>query len=203
MRRPGAGRKFAEELDPGLIDALEFLVEPGSRGAPMSPLRWTLKSLRTLSAQLTAMGQRAGVSLVGELLHHLGYSLQANAKVTEGAQHADRDGQFRYINDRVAEHLGAGQPVISVDCKKKELVGDFANGGAEWKPTGQPTRVQVHDFPDPELGKAIPMGCSTWPPTKGGSTSATTTTPPRTRSLRSRGGGSAWARTATPTPPSC
>ena len=158
VRRPGAGRKFAEQLDPGLIDALESLVEPGARGDPMSPLRWTLKSLRTLSGELTAMGHRAGVSLVGELLHHLGYSLQANAKVTEGAQHEDRDGQFRYINDQAAQHLAAGQPVISVDCKKKELVGDFANRGVEWEPAGAPTRVQVHDFPDPELGKAIPYG---------------------------------------------
>jgi hypothetical protein len=158
VRRPGAGRKFAEELDPGVLDALESLVEPESRGDPMSPLRWTVKSTRQLAAELGRLGHKAGASLVGRLLHHLGYSLQANAKVTEGAQHPDRDGQFRYINDQAAEHLGAGEPVISVDCKKKELVGDYANGGAEWEPAGRPTRVGTHDFPDPAVPKAIPYG---------------------------------------------
>ncbi len=158
VRRPGGGRKLAEELDPGLLDALEALVEPESRGDPMSPLRWTLKSTRQLADELSRAGHRAGASLVGTLLHHLGYSLQANAKVTEGAQHPDRDGQFRYINDQAGEHLAAGQPVISVDCKKKELVGDYANGGAEWEPQGEPTRVGTHDFPDPAVPKAIPYG---------------------------------------------
>jgi len=158
VRRPGGGRKLAEELDPGLLDALEALVEPESRGDPMSPLRWTLKSTRQLADELSRAGHRAGASLVGMLLHHLGYSLQANAKVTEGAQHPDRDGQFRYINSHAEEHLAAGQPVISVDCKKKELVGDYANGGAEWQPEGEPTRVGTHDFPDPAVPKAIPYG---------------------------------------------
>ncbi len=158
VRRPGAGRKFAEEIDSGLLDALESLVEPDARGDPMSPLRWTLKSTRTLGAELGRLGHRAGASVVGQLLAHLGYSLQANAKVAEGAQHADRDGQFRYINGLAAEHLGADQPVISVDCKKKELVGDYANGGTEWEPSGQPTRVNSHDFPDPAVPKAIPYG---------------------------------------------
>ena len=124
----------------------------------MSPLRWTLKSTRQLADELSRAGHRAGASLVGMLLHHLGYSLQANAKVTEGAQHPDRDGQFRYINSHAEEHLAAGQPVISVDCKKKELVGDYANGGAEWEPEGEPTRVGTHDFPDPAVPKAIPYG---------------------------------------------
>ncbi len=158
VRRPGAGRKKAVDLDPEMLVVLDSLVEPESRGDPMSPLRWTLKSTRQLAAELTRLGHQAGSSLVGRMLHYLGYSLQANAKVTEGAQHADRDGQFHYINDQAAEHLGAGQPVISVDAKKKELVGDYANGGAEWEPAGEPTRVGTHDFPDPEVGKAIPYG---------------------------------------------
>jgi hypothetical protein len=158
VRRPGAGRKRAIDVDPELLVVLDSLVEPESRGDPMSPLRWTIKSTRTLAAELGRLGHRAGANLVGQLLHYLGYSLQANAKVTEGAQHPDRDRQFRYINDIAAEHLAAGQPVISVDCKKKELVGDYANGGREWEPEGSPTRVGTHDFPDPEVPKAIPYG---------------------------------------------
>jgi hypothetical protein len=117
-----------------------------------------VKSTRVLAAELTRLGHQAGSGLVGRMLHYLGYTLQANAKVTEGAQHPDRDAQFRHINDTAAEHLAAGQPVISVDCKKKELVGDYANGGTEWEPAKSPRRVGVHDFPDAELGKAIPYG---------------------------------------------
>jgi hypothetical protein len=158
VRRPGAGPKRKIDLDPELLVALDSLVEPESRGDPMSPLRWTLKSTRVLAGELTRLGHKVGANLVGELLHYLGYSLQANAKVTEGAQHADRDGQFRYINEQAAEHLGSGQPVISIDCKKKENVGDYANVGAEWEPEGSPTRVGVYDFPDPDMGKAIPYG---------------------------------------------
>ena len=158
VRRPGAGRKKATDLDPDLLVVLDSLVEPESRGDPMSPLRWTAKSTRTLSAELGRLGHQAGASLVGRMLHYLGYSLQANAKVTEGDQHPDRNSQFGYINTQAAEHLAAEQPVISVDCKKKELVGDYANGGAEWEPEGTPTRVGVHDFPDPEMPKAIPYG---------------------------------------------
>lgn len=158
IRRPGAGPKRKIDLDPDLLVVLDSLVEPESRGDPMSPLRWTLKSTRVLAAELTRLGHKVGANLVGDLLHYLGYSLQANSKVTEGKQHPDRDGQFRYINDRAGEHLAAGQPVISVDAKKKELVGDYANGGKEWEPEGNPTRTQVHDFPDPEMGKAIPYG---------------------------------------------
>jgi len=158
VRRPGAGPKRKIDLDPELLVALDELVEPDSRGDPMSPLRWTLKSTRVLAAELTRLGHKVGANLVGDLLRYLGFSLQANAKVTEGARHPDRDAQFRYINDRATEHLSAGQPVISVDCKKKELVGDYANGGKEWEPQGSPTRVGVHDFPDPEVGKAIPYG---------------------------------------------
>ena len=158
VRRPGAGPKRKVDVDPELLVVLDSLVEPDSRGDPMSPLRWTLKSTRVLAAELTRLGHKVGANLVGDLLHYLGYSLQANAKVTEGAQHADRDAQFRYINDTAAEHLAARQPVISVDCKKKELVGDYANGGREWEPEGSPTRVGTHDFPDPEVPKAIPYG---------------------------------------------
>jgi hypothetical protein len=158
VRREGGGRKKATDLDPELLVVLDGLVEPESRGDPMSPLRWTAKSTRTLSAELKRLGHPAGADLVGRLLHYMGYSLQANAKVTEGAQHPDRNGQFEYINATAGEHLDAGQPVISIDCKKKELIGDYANGGAEWELEGQPTRVGVHDFPDPEMGKAIPYG---------------------------------------------
>mgnify|MGYP001788378424 CR=1 FL=1 len=158
VRRPGGGRKKAVDLDPEMLVVLDSLVEPESRGDPMSPLRWTAKSTRTLAAELTRLGHQAGASLVGRMLHYMGYSLQANAKVTEGAQHPDRDAQFEYINSQAGEHLQAAQPVISVDCKKKELVGDYANGGAEWEPEGDPTRVGVHDFPDPEMPKAVPYG---------------------------------------------
>ncbi|MGH8994487.1 MAG: ISAzo13 family transposase [Acidimicrobiales bacterium] len=158
VRRPGAGPKRRIDTDPDLLVNLDSLVEPESRGDPMSPLRWTLKSTRVLAAELNRLGHSVGEHLVGELLHQLGYSLQANAKVTEGKQHPDRDGQFRYINTQAAEHLTAGQPVISIDCKKNENVGDYKNGGAEWEPAGAPTRVGVHDFPDAELGKAIPYG---------------------------------------------
>src|SRR5579875_1099829 len=158
VRRPGAGRPRAVDLDPEMLVVLDSLVEPGSRGDPMSPLRWTIKSTRVLAEELTRLGHSASSSLVGKMLHYLGYSLQANAKVIEGAQHADRDGQFRYINDQATAHLAEGQPVISVDCKKHENVGDYANVGAEWEPEGTPTRVGVHDFPDPEAGKALPYG---------------------------------------------
>ncbi len=158
VRRPGGGRKKATEVDPELLVVLDSLVEPESRGDPMSPLRWTAKSTRTLAGELKRLGHQASADLVHRLLRYMGYSLQANAKVTEGAQHPDRDGQFRYINTLAGEHLAAGQPVISIDCKKKENVGDYANGGAEWEPRGDPTRVGVHDFPDPEVPKAIPYG---------------------------------------------
>jgi hypothetical protein len=158
VRRPGAGRKKAVDLDPEMLVVLDSLVEPESRGDPMSPLRWTVKSTRQLAGELTRLGHTAGSSLVGRMLHYLGYSLQANAKVTEGAQHPDRDGQFRYVNDQAKAHLDAGQPVISVDCKKHENVGGYANVGAEWEPEGNPTKVGVHDFPDAEVGKALPYG---------------------------------------------
>ena len=158
VRRPGAGRKRSIDKDPNLLLELDALVYPDTRGDPMSPLRWTLKSTRELSEALRAKGFEIGASLVGELLRAMGFSLQGTSKQNEGRQHADRDGQFRYLNDTATAHLDAGEPVISVDTKKKELVGDYANGGQEWQPTGEPDRVGVHDFPDPEMGKAVPYG---------------------------------------------
>jgi Rhodopirellula transposase DDE domain len=157
-RRPGGGRKPAAESDPDLGPALLALVEPGSRGDPESPLRWTTKSLRRLQGELAAAGHRASAPTVAKLLRAEGFSLQANAKTIEGAQHPDRDAQFRYLNDQAVDHIGAGDPVISVDAKKKELVGQFKNGGREWLPRGEPERVNVHDFMDKQLGKAIPYG---------------------------------------------
>jgi hypothetical protein len=158
VRRPGGGRKPLSETDASLIDDLRSLVEPETRGDPQSPLLWTCKSLRKLSQSLRDMGHEIGRTLVGELLHKLDYRLQANRKTREGSSHPDRDAQFRYINDRVKEALAAGEPAISVDTKKKELVGDFRNGGREWRPQGSPEKVRVHDFVIPELGRAVPYG---------------------------------------------
>jgi len=156
-RRPGGGRKRAEDHDPELPAALDKLVEPESRGDPMTPLRWTAKSLRRLADQLREQGHQVSATLVGRLLHQAGYSLQANAKTLKGAQHPDRDAQFRHIHDRVAAALAAGIPVVSVDCKKKELVGQYKNSGREYRPAGDPEPVAVHDFIG-EAGKAIPYG---------------------------------------------
>jgi transposase len=158
VRPPGAGRPRAEDAQPGLLVALDDLVEPESRGDPMCPLRWTSKSTRTLAGELQAQGFQVSHVTVGELLHRMGYSLQAPAKESEGAQHPDRDAQFRHIDRQARAHLKAGQPVVSVDTKKKEVVGNLANKGREWQPAGTPVRVDVHDFPDPEVGKAIPYG---------------------------------------------
>jgi len=159
VRREGGGAPRREDGDPELLIDLDDLVEPEARGDPMSPLRWTLKSTRQLAAALRDMGHRVSSWKVAELLHLMGYRLQATAKVVEGAQHPDRNAQFEYINRLAGERLAAAQPVISVDCKKKELVnGRKANTGREWQPTGRPERVDVHDFPDPEIPKAIPYG---------------------------------------------
>src|SRR5271170_5276758 len=157
-RRPGGGRKQAADLDPGLRPALLALVEPQERGDPMSPLRWTTKSTRTLAGELTRQGHRAGADTVGDLLRAEGFSLQGNAKTIEGQRHPDRDAQFRYINEQVKAHQGTADPVISVDTKKKENIGEFKNGGREWRPRGDPAGVRSHDFPDEQLGKAIPYG---------------------------------------------
>ncbi|MFF3313799.1 ISAzo13 family transposase [Streptomyces sp. NPDC002952] len=158
VRRPGGGRKRVADLDPGLRPALLALVEPDVRGDPMSPLRWTVKSTRTLARELTRAGHRVSADTVAGLLREEGFSLQANAKTIEGSQHPDRDAQFRYLNEQAREHRDAGQPVISVDTKKKELVGEFKNNGRQWRPTGEPMPVNVHDFADSQLGKAVPYG---------------------------------------------
>ncbi len=158
MRAPGGGRKKLAETDPELVTALRSLVDPATRGDPMSLLVWTTKSTRKLAAALSATGHSVSDRTVARMLRDMGFSLQGNAKVTEGRQHEDRDAQFAYLNTMVAEHVADGQPVISVDAKKKELVGEFKNGGREYQPAGQPERVNVHDFPDKALGKAIPYG---------------------------------------------
>ena len=158
IRRPGAGRKRLVQIDPTLLRDLESLVEPSTRGDPQSPLRWTCKSVRKLAAELRAMGHTIGPQKVSELLADLGYSLQSNRKTKEGAAHPDRNAQFAHINAAVQAFQQRGAPVISVDTKKKELVGDFKNHGREWQRRHEPTPVRVHDFMDPTLGKAIPYG---------------------------------------------
>jgi hypothetical protein len=158
VRRPGGGCKTLVTKDATLLDDLLALVEPDARGDPMSPLRWTCKSLSRLTSALVAQGHRISRTLVGELLHQQKFSLQANRKTREGDSHPDRDAQFVHINDSVKAALMAGQPVISVDTKKKELVGDFKNGGRDWRPQGDPEEVRVHDFLIKELGRAVPYG---------------------------------------------
>src|SRR6266581_1005658 len=157
-RRPGGGRKRVAEADPGLRPALLALVEPGTRGDPMSPLRWTAKSTRNLAEELTGQGHRVSADTVGDLLREEGFSLQGNAKTLEGKQHPDRDAQFRYISGQVKDHQATADPVISVDTKKKELIGEFKNAGREWRPKGQPAATRTHDFPGDSAGKAIPYG---------------------------------------------
>jgi hypothetical protein len=158
LRRQGGGRKRLIDHDPELLAALDALVEPLSRGDPTSPLRWTCKSTRKLAEELTRQNHPIGPRTVAELLRSQGYSLQANRKIREGSVHPDRNAQFLYINAQVQKVQRREQPVVSVDTKKKELVGDFKNGGREWHPQGQPPPVRVHDFLDPKLGKAIPYG---------------------------------------------
>jgi hypothetical protein len=156
-RRPGGGRKTLPEADPGLVPALLALVEPEERGDPVSPLRWTVKSVRTLAGELTRQGHKVSADTVHKLLRAEGFSLQANAKVIEGRQHPDRDGQFRYINEQARAHQASSDPVISVDAKKKEQVGQYASGGRGWRPGGDPVHVHDHDFPGPG-GKVTPYG---------------------------------------------
>ena len=157
VRRAGAGRPAATRTDPTLVTAVRALVDPETRGDPESPLRWTTKSTANLADALTAAGHRVSPDTVGRLLKADGFSLQGNAKTVEGAQHPDRDGQFRHINELVSAFQGAGEPVISVDSKKKELVGNYKNGGKEYRPKGEPEPVDVHDFKG-ELGRAVPYG---------------------------------------------
>ncbi|WP_442874930.1 ISAzo13 family transposase [Actinoplanes sp. NBC_00393] len=158
VRRAGGGRKPVTEHDPALMPALLGLVEPDERGDPMSPLRWTTKSLRHLAQELAGRGHKAGPDTIAALLHGEGFSLQGNAKTLEGRRHPDRDAQFGYINEQVKDYLSSGDPVVSVDTKKKELVGAFANKGREWRPAGEPAVVRTHDFADPQLGQVIPYG---------------------------------------------
>jgi hypothetical protein len=158
VRRPGGGRKRLVQTDPELLTALEALLEPATRGDPESPLRWTCKSTQRLADELTRQQHPVGARTVAALLLAAGYSLQANRKTREGSTHPDRNAQFELINASVQKFQRQGQPSISVDTKKKELVGDFKNGGREWRPQGQPEKVRVHDFIDPQLGKAIPYG---------------------------------------------
>jgi transposase len=158
VRRAGAGRKLLTVADATLWTDLERLIDPGTRGDPESPLRWTTKSTRQLAAALKAEGHDVGYRTVGKLLHDHGYSLQSTRKTTEGKQHPDRDAQFKHISRQTKAFQRAGKPVISVDTKKKELVGEFANKGREWQPKGEPPSVLVHDFPSDALGKAIPYG---------------------------------------------
>ena len=158
VRRAGAGRPLVEEAQPGIEQALDALVEPQTRGDPMTPLRWTTKSTRTLAAELGRLGFACSYAVVNSLLKAMGYSLQGVAKTLEGTSHPDRDAQFRYLADLVTQFQEAGDPVISVDTKKKEMVGRYDNPGVTWQPAGDPVRVADHDFPDPDMPKAVPYG---------------------------------------------
>lgn len=158
VRSAGGGRRKLTESDPGLLEALERLIDPTTRGDPMSPLRWTCKSTAKLAEELTRLNHPVSDRTVAMLLKQGGYSLQANRKMQEGKSHPDRNAQFEYINRQVLSFQKQQQPVISVDTKKKELVGEFKNPGEEWQPKGRPAQVKVHDFPDPKMGKAIPYG---------------------------------------------
>lgn len=203
VRRAGGGRKKLADPSPGLKEALKALVAPETPGDPMSPLKWVSKSTRQLAAALKQKGFPATHTVIARLLHDLGFSLQANRKTHEGGDHPDRDAQFRYINKQVRAHLWAAQPVISVDCKKKELVGNYKNAGQEWQPTGQPEDVKVYDFVDPELGKAIPYGSTTWAETKDSSTSERTTTPQHSQLKAYVGGGTLSVSQPIPKPVVC
>jgi transposase len=158
VRRAGAGPKRRSETDPTLVSDLKRLLEGETRGDPMRPLLWTSKSVRKLASELRGLGHVVSYRTVARLLHELGYSLQGNRKTKEGKQHPDRDAQFRHINEKVSTAITACEPVISIDTKKKELVGEYKNGGSEWHKKGEPVLVNMHDFPDKELGKAIPFG---------------------------------------------
>ena len=203
-RRPGGGRKRAAELDPGLRPALLALVEPQERGDPMSALRWTTKSTRKLAAELACQGHKVSADTIGDLLREEGFSLQGNAKTIEGRQHPDRDAQFRYISEQVRACQGDGDPVISVDTKKKELVGPFRNGGREWRPKGEPgsgrapMTSRTRNWARPFL-----TGSMTWLRTPAGCPSGPTMTPPRSPSSRSAAGGTRQAGPPTRAPAGC
>jgi len=197
VRQPGGGRKPLCETNTSLLSDLRSLVEPDTRGDPQSPLLWTCKSLRKLSQSLCKMGHQIGRTLVGQLLHQLDYSLQANRKTREGSNHPDRDAQFHYINDRVKEALAAGEPAISIDTKKKELVGDFKNGGREWRPKGDPEHVRVHDFVIKTLGRAVPYGVYDIADNAGWVSVGIDHDTAALSSTQSAAGGSSWAKSVT------
>lgn len=176
IRRPGAGRRKLVEQDPAVMEVLDGLVEPLSRGDPQSPLRWTCKSTRKLAAELAKRRHPASHEKVAQLLREMGYSLQGNRKTEEGADHPDRDAQFRHINQAVRRALAQGWPVISVDTKKKELIGNFENAGRQWRPPGGAPRVQDHDFPTPAVPRAYPYAFTIWGRTVASSTWAPITT---------------------------
>jgi hypothetical protein len=158
QRKGGGGRKPHAVTQPGLRDALDGLIEPSARGSPTNPLRWTIKSTHRLAAELRSQGYSVSATAVRRMLAGMGYSLQANRKTREGTQHPDRDGQFRHIAERVKARRHRGEPAVSVDTKKKEVLGNLRNAGQTWLPKGEPVKVKTHDFPDPELGKAVPYG---------------------------------------------
>lgn len=193
QRRSGGGRKSREQEQPDLVDALESLVDPASRGDPMSPLRWTCKSTRVLAEELQSQGYQVSGSKVRQMLKACGYSLQSNRKTREGKQHPDRNAQFEHICRRVRAQQRHGEPAVSVDTKKKEVLGNLKNAGKTYRPQGQPEEVDVHDFPDPKRGKGVPYGCMTSPRTKRPYRSVSVTTPPSSRSPRFGGGGIVWA----------
>ena len=190
IRRPGGGPRRLTERNPGLLRALDELVDPSTRGDPESPLRWTCKSTRQLADALVGQGFQVSDDTVGRLLKQQGYTLQRTLKTEEGAQHPDRDAQFRYLNQQAKQHLAAGQPVISVDTKKQELVGRYATGGREWQPAGEPERVGGHDFPDQQLGKVIPSGVYDLGANAGWVSVGTDHDTPRSRWRRCGAGGS-------------
>jgi hypothetical protein len=203
VRAPGGGRKSLAESDPGLLVQLKAFVDPETRGDPMSLLVWTTKSTRNLADALTTLGHRVSDRTVARMLADLGFSLQGNTKVLEGSQHADRDAQFRYLQEQVTEHAAAGQPVISVDTKKKELVGTYKNGGKEYRPAKSPEPVNVHDFPDKELGKAIPYGIYDVSANTGWVSVGTDHDTSASPFKRSGAGGTPPARAGIPTPTGC
>ena len=201
IRRLGAGRKPLTETDPELQEALNALVDPVTRGHPESPLLWTCKSTAKLAAELRREEHVVSERTVAALLKAAGYSLQANRKTREGLSHPDRNAQFEYINRRVLAFQRGAQPVVSVDTKKKELVGEFKNPGQEWEVRGEPTGVNVHDFPDPRLARPFPMASTTWPATKVGGAWGSTMIRRALRPRASAGGGRKWARRGSREPP--
>ena len=203
VRQRGAGRKLLTHHAPDIVQALDALVEPSSRGDPESLLRWTCKSTRRLAQELQRQGYNIGDRKVADLLRQLNYSLQANAKTLEGRQHPDRNAQFEYINTLSKRFYRRCQPVISVDTKKKELVGDFKNAGREWQPQGQPEETRVHDFLARIWARPFPTGYAIWPITAAGPVWGWTTTPQSLPSTVSCLGGSIWGAKAIRKPMSC